>query len=352
MTRLKTALLAATLLLSSIPSRAGRTYTPIAPEFPMDAVWINAKPLTLKQLRLHRVVLVAFFSTANLNSVRALAALKTWNERYEFSGLLIVGVHTPEFGFQKDPVLLRAELKSLGVRFPVFLDNDRKYWNELGNEGWPSLFLIDHKTHLVFDHLGEGGYSDFEGEIRGALNAAGFVVPKVPALYPDPRNMDCGAMTADLSLGLRRGHTLPMANAPGPRAMLTSAREGETAYSGRWDIEPDDLRLAQKNPDQTASLRLIYRGSRAFAVISPPAAKGNPIFVRQDQMWLHPGNAGKDVQFDDDGRSYVIARQPGLFHLTQNPDDALHELTVIPETPGTAVYGFSFSDRCLDKDLP
>jgi hypothetical protein len=350
--RLKTALLAATLLLSSIPGRAGRTYNPIAPEFPLDTVWFNAKPLTLKQLRLRRVVVVAFFSAANLNSVRALAALKAWNERYEFNGLLIIGVHAPEFSFQKDPAWVRAALKRLGVRFPVFLDNNRKYWQDLGNEGWPSMFLIDYKTHLVFDHLGESGYSDFEGELRGALNTAGFAVPKISAPYPDPPNMDCGAMTTDLSLGLRRGHTLPMDQAPGPRVMLTSAREGETAYSGQWDIEPEDLRLAQKNQEQTALLRLIYRGSRAFAVLSPPAAKTGVFFVRQDQMWLHSGNAGKDIQFDDDGRSYVTIRESGLFNLTQNPDDALHALTISPDLPDAAVYGFSFSDRCLDKDLP
>ncbi|MCX5795055.1 MAG: hypothetical protein NTY77_06145 [Elusimicrobia bacterium] len=352
MRRLPAALLAAALLLPPLPVRAGRTYTPTAPEFPLDTVWLNAKPLTLKQVRLRRAVLVAFFSTANLNSFRALAALKAWNERYELNGLLIVGVHAPEFGFQRDPLVVRAALKRLGVRFPVFLDNNRKYWQELGNEGWPSLFLFDYKSHIIFDHLGEGGYSDFEGEIRDALNTAGFAVPDVPALYPDPRNLDCGDMTTDLSLGLRRGRALPMAKAPGARAMVTSARDGETAYAGRWEIEADDIRLAQKNPEQTALLRLVYRGSHAFAVLSPPAGKAGSFFVRQDQMWLHPGNAGKDIQFDDDGRSYVTSREPGLFNLTQNPDDALHVLTLMPDLPGSAVYDFSFSDRCLDKDLP
>ena len=351
-TRGRLAAILATLLLSGVPLRAGRTYTPLAPEFPQNTVWLTSKPLTLKQVRLRRVVLVAFLSTANLNSVRALAALKAWNERYELNGLLIVGVHTPEFGFQKDPLLVRAALKRLGVRFPVFMDNNRTYWQAMGNDGWPSFILIDYKTHLIFDHLGEGGYSDFEREIRNAINTAGFALPDIPELFPDPRDLDCGAMTTDISLGLRQGHTLPMAKALGPRAMLTSARDGETAYAGKWDIEPYDLRLAQKNPEQSALLRLIYRGSHAFAVLSPPVAKPGVFFVRQDNMWLHSGNAGKDVQFDDDGRSYVTSRAPRLFNLTQNPNDTLHELTVIPEQMGSAIYGFSFSDHCLSKDLP
>jgi hypothetical protein len=346
-----TAVLAA-LLLQAAPLQAGRTYTPIAPEFPTDSVWINARPLTLKQVRLRRVVLVAFFSTANLNSARALSALKFWHDRYELNGLLIVGAHTPEYGFQRDPLLVRAALEKLGIRFPVFLDNNRRYWKEIDNDGWPSFFLIDYKTHLIFDHLGEGGYTDFEGEIRDAINTAGFKLPEAAAPYPDPGKMGCGEMTLDLSLGLRRGRSLPMTKAPGPRVMLTSARDGETAYAGKWDIEPENLRLAQDNPEQTALVRLVYRGSHAFAVLAPPAAKPGLFYVKQDNMWLHEGNAGKDVEFDEDGRSFVTARQPGLFGLTKNPGDDLHELSVIPDARGSAIYGFSFSDQCLAKDLP
>jgi hypothetical protein len=143
-----------------------------------------------------------------------------------------------------------------------------------------------------------------------------------------------------------------MDKAPGERVILTSARDGETAYSGQWDIETEDLRMTQKNPDRSALLRLVYRGSHAFAVLSSPAAKASAFFVRQDQMWLHSGNAGKDIRFDDDGRSYVTVREAGLFDLTHNPDDVMHELTVSPEAQDSEVYGFSFSDRCLDKDLP
>ncbi|MBI5241217.1 MAG: hypothetical protein HY926_12160 [Elusimicrobia bacterium] len=350
--RARLAAVLAALLLQASPLRAGRTYTPIAPEFPTDTVWINAKPLTLKLVRQRRVVLVAFFSTTNLNSARALSALKFWHDRYELNGLMIVGVHTPEFGFQRDPLLVRAALKKLGVRFPVFLDNNRKYWKEIANDGWPSFFLIDYKTHLIFDHLGEGGYSDFEGEIRDAIKTAEFLLPEEAPPYPDPANLGCGAMTPDLSMGLRKGATLPMAKAPGPRVMLTSARDGETAYAGKWDIEPEDLRLAQNNPEQTALVRLIYRGSHAFAVLSPAGAKPALFFIKQDNMWLHEGNAGKDVEFDEDGRSFVTVRQAGLFGLTKNPNDSLHELTLMPDAKGSAIYGFSFSDQCLAKDLP
>ncbi len=352
MMRARLAAVLAALLLPGAPLQAARTYNPVAPEFPLDTVWLNARPITLKQVRQRRVVLVAFFSTTNLNSVRALSALKFWNERYELNGLMVVGVHAPEFGFQKDPILVRAALKKLGVRFPVFLDNNRKYWQILENDGWPSFFLIGYKTHLLFDHLGEGGYSDFEKEIRDAIRTAEFDLPPEAPPYPDPQNIGCGAMTPELSLGLRRGGSLPMAKAPGPRVMLTSARDGETAYAGKWDIEPEDLRLAQSNPEQAALIRLVYRGSHAFAVLGPPAAKAGVFFVKQDNMWLHEGNAGKDVEFDEDGRSFVTARQPGLFGLAKNPNDDMHQLTLIPDAKGSAVYGFSFSDQCLAKDLP
>jgi len=343
-------MLAAGLLLPG-PVQAARPITPPAPDFLADAAWLNAKPLTLTRLRRRRVVLAAFLSTVNINSIRALAALNTWHERYEMNGLLVVGVHTPEYDFQKDPLLVRAAVQRFAVRFPVMLDNDRKYWRAHNNEGWPAFYLIDHKGRVVFDHLGEGGYAEFEDEIRAALKQAGFAVPAVAENVKDPPAADCGGMTPEVNLGVRRGRTFNLGNTPPQRIFVGSARDGETAYSGQWDEEPDALRLAQKNAKLSAFLRLIYHGAQVFAVLAPP--QGRSIFyVRQDEMWLHSGNAGKDIQFDDDGRSFVAATETRLYNLAQNPNDAMHEFMLIPTDHGSAVYGFSFSDRCLPAELP
>ena len=340
------------LALGLTPAFAARPITPPAPEFPASGAWINAKPLTLKDLRNRRVVLVAFINTTNINSLRSLAILKEWHERYALEGLSIIGVHTPDFDFQKDPLFVKAALKRFGVPFPVVVDSSRSIWRNYSNEGWPAFYLVDHKGRLVFDHLGEGGYREFEGEIRLALEDAGYEPPEVAALAADPKSRDCGDMTAEVSVGLRRGKVRDLSKSPRERiSYILAVRDGEATTTGSWNAEPDALRLKGDNADHSSAMQLIYRGSQGFAVLAPQ--KGSAVFyVRQDDLWLHSGNAGSDIRFDDDGRSFIEADGARLYHLTQNPNDSMHELSLIPLKPGAAVYGFSFSDRCLTSALP
>lgn len=343
--RLGSLLLLAGLLAGPPPGHAARPLKPPAPDFPQDAIWFNAKPLDLPRLRRRRVVLAAFISTVNINSIRALKVLQAWHQRYELSGLMVVGIHTPEFPFQKDPLLVRAELKRLGIRFPVVLDNDRRLWRAYQNEGWPALYLIDHKGRIIFDRLGEGGYAEFEGEIRAALEDGGFDISGWGDKLKDPGTADCGGMTPEISLGAKRGALLALDRQPPAKSILVAARDGELAYRGSWDLDPDAVRLNRDSRNLSAFLRLIYRGAQAFAVLSPRG--GTRFYVRQDGDWLTPAAAGQDIRFDEDERSYVPVTEPRLFHLTANPDDGLHELTLSPDKAGAAVFGFSFSDRCL-----
>ncbi|MFA6004415.1 MAG: redoxin domain-containing protein [Elusimicrobiota bacterium] len=343
--RLPLALGLAALLAWPPSGRAARPITPPAPDFPQDAIWFNAQPLSLQRLRRRRVVLTAFFSTANINSIRALQTLKAWHKNYELAGLMVVGVHTPEFPFQKDPIRVRAELKRLGVRFPVLLDNDRRLWQAYANDGWPAFYLIDPKGRIVFDRLGEGRYAEFEGEIRAALDAGGFDTSGWGDKVKDPEAAGCGAMSPDSSLGANRGALIDLNHQPPAKSILVSAREGELAYKRSWDLDPDAVRLSRDNRDLSAFWRLVYRGAGAFAVLSPLGTAR--FYVRQDGAWLHPDIAGRDIAFDQDGRSYVPAAEPRLFHLTRNANDDLHELSISPDRAGAAIFGFSFTDRCL-----
>src|SRR5205814_2344293 len=148
------------LLLLARPCRAAKLVEPPAPEFPASAVWLNARGLSMSRLKGKRVVLVAFVSTMNINSARAIAALKQLDESYDLDGLMIVGVHTPEFAFQKNPVVMKAAFKALGARFPVILDDERLLWKAYSNDGWPAFYIVDRSGRVVFDRLGEGGYEE------------------------------------------------------------------------------------------------------------------------------------------------------------------------------------------------
>ena len=142
----------ALVFLSLAPhARAIRPITPPAPELPPNQAWLNGAELNLTRLRGRRVVLLAFINTASMNSVRTLPILNTWWERYNLSGLMVIGVHTPDFDFDSDPLTVKAALKRFGIRFPVVLDNDGQVWKAFANEGWPGFYLVDHKGRIVFD---------------------------------------------------------------------------------------------------------------------------------------------------------------------------------------------------------
>lgn len=347
---------AALALLLALPAAAERPINPPATDFPPAAAWINATALSLNRMRDRKAVVVAFINPTSINSVRALPALRDWFDRYALSQLMVVGVLTPDLEFHRDPVWTKTILKRYGVDFPVILDSDRRVWKGYANDGWPALYLVDRKGRIVFDRLGEGGYQEFEKETRAALGE--LVKPEelpAPVDRPDPKTRDCGGATREIALGARRGSKPPISldgDLSLRRMLIVDARDGEVAQRGRWEVAPDGLKLAQKNKDQGAFVRVVFHAAQALAVLSPAEDGKTRVFVKQDDLWLHEGNAGKDIQFDDDGRSFVSLDIPRLYDLTRDPSSSPHELYLIPDRKGAGVYGFSFSDRCLVTTLP
>lgn len=339
-------LLAAACLLAAPSAFAANPIRTPAPEFPAGRLWLNAKPLTLSRLAGRRAVVVAFLNTASANSLRALEPLKSWHRRFQLEGAMVIGVHTPDFGFQRDPAVVRAALKRYGVEFPVVLDNDRALWRAYKAEGWPHFFLLDHKGRVVFETLGEGRYEEFETELRHAIeDVPGYDAPTSTETVKDPPSEGCGAVTPEISLRPGRPPIIDMDKEEGRANLIVSSRDGEVSIGGRWLVEPEGLRLNQGNADRSAAVRLIYRGAQAFALLSPGRSKTR-VFVRQNGLWLHEGIAGRDIRIDEDGRSFAVLDQTRLYHLVSNPDDSVQELYLHPSSIEAVVYGFSFCDRC------
>ena len=338
--------------LLAAPAGAVRPVTPPAPEFAPGAVWINSKPLSLARLRDRKVVLIAFLNPSGIHSLRLLPVLKSWFDRYALSQLMVVGVIAPDIEAQKDPAWIRAEIKRLGVEFPVVVDADRALWKAYANEGWPAMYLINRRGLLVFDHLGASDYEEFERETRDALGELVSALP--PAVdAPETRTKGCGRVTDDIAMG-DRAKAPPRASDQGlrERQLLIESREGELASRGKWAMEPDGMRLTQANAAQGAFVSVIYQAAQAMAVLAPPPGKTQRFFVKRDDQWLYEGIAGKDLHFDDDGRSYVTVKDARLYDLARDADGKTHELTVIPEGTGGGIFGFSFADRCTAIDLP
>lgn len=139
-----------------------------APEFAGIERWLNSEPLSMEGLR-GKVVLVDFWTYSCINCINTLPYIKQWHEKYKDLGLVVVGVHTPEFPFEKSTANVQAAIKRFDIRYPVAQDNRYATWSAYHNRYWPALYLVDAEGEIVYQHFGEGQYAETEAAIRNAL---------------------------------------------------------------------------------------------------------------------------------------------------------------------------------------
>jgi thiol-disulfide isomerase/thioredoxin len=163
-----TALFAATV--ATVHAAPGPTAMQ-APEFTGIEKWLNSAPLTMQQLR-GKVVLVDFWTYTCINCIRTLPHVKEWHEKYRDQGLVVVGVHTPEYPLERSTDNVKTAIKRFGLTYPVAQDNQYATWNAYGNRFWPAFYLINKKGQVVYQHFGEGAYQETEAKIRALLAEA------------------------------------------------------------------------------------------------------------------------------------------------------------------------------------
>jgi cytochrome c biogenesis protein CcdA/thiol-disulfide isomerase/thioredoxin len=247
-----------------LDSEADPATAPDAPDFQGIAEWVNTpggRALSLPRLR-GKVVLVDFWTYSCINCLRTLPHLRAWDDTYRAAGLQIVGVHTPEFAFERVPSNVRSAVDRLMVRYPVALDNRFATWNAYFNEYWPAKYLIDRQGRIRYTHFGEGAYDETEERIRALL---GERVPKRAPALPDrtPRVVT----TPETYLGYLRLERF--ANGRGLRDRPYDYRFGgrlrpdEFAYLGRWRVERERT-VAVRD----ARLRLRFRARDVFLVLA------------------------------------------------------------------------------------
>jgi thiol-disulfide isomerase/thioredoxin len=162
--------LAGALPAAAVESDAGLAHGELAPEFAGIEGWLNSPPLRMQELR-GKVVLVDFWTFGCANCVHTLPALKRWHARYAARGLVVVGVHTPEFAYEREPENVKAALARFGITYPVALDPRFGTWNAWRNRYWPAAWLVGRDGRLAFRHEGEGDYERIEAAIVAALAA-------------------------------------------------------------------------------------------------------------------------------------------------------------------------------------
>jgi cytochrome c biogenesis protein CcdA/thiol-disulfide isomerase/thioredoxin len=284
-----------------------------APEFRGIEGWLNSEPLTLAGLR-GRVVLIDFWTYSCINCLRTLPYIRDWHERYERAGLTIVGVHSPEFAFERVERNVRENAADLGVRWPIALDNSFATWGAWHNQYWPAKYLIDREGHVRYFHFGEGDYAETEEAIRSLLGR------RAPAASGRADTSPAGQVTPESYLGherlARNGGAAVVEDRPHTYAVPRSLGESELAFGGTWTVE-DERAVAGRR----ARLRLRYQARDVFLVLS--------------------GEGTVDVLVD--GRPDRVVRVDGdrLYTLVERPANAEH-LLELRLTPGLAAYAFTF----------
>ncbi|MEO9079863.1 MAG: cytochrome c biogenesis protein DipZ [Rhodanobacter sp.] len=319
---------------------------PVEGEFPSLAGatgWINSKPLTVESLR-GKVVLVDFWTYSCINCIRTLPYVRGWYDKYKDHGLVIIGVHAPEFAFEKNPDNVAKAVKDLRVDYPVALDNNYAIWRGFNNEYWPAHYFIDAQGRIRSHHFGEGNYHESEDVIRQLLTDAG--QKNLPGGYVNDDHHGVEAAASDdrtRSPETYVGYARAMNFAGGkvahdddwdyhaPKVLATN----QWSLDGRWTVHDEKAQLDK------AGGSIIYRfRGRDLHLVLGPASDGKPVRFRVTIDGKPPGvDHGMDTDADGNGtvssqRLYQLVRQ------ANGTGERLFEITFLD--PGVQAYAFTF----------
>jgi cytochrome c biogenesis protein CcdA/thiol-disulfide isomerase/thioredoxin len=284
-----------------------------APGLHADGDWINTKPLTLKQLR-GKVVLIDFWTYSCINCLRTLPHLEAWDAAYRSKGLVIIGVHTPEFAFEHVASNVRSAVRRLGIRYPVMQDNRYQTWDNYANQYWPAEYLIDRSGHVRHTHFGESEYPQTEALIRRLLAVKGNQAKQLPDTTPTE------AMTPESYLGYTRigsytgSHIVP--DKPARYTFAANLFANAYSYDGMWNVGGEEITAIRD-----ARLRLDFQAKDVYVVLGG----------RGTVEVLVDGRQTKTLHVDSE-RLYTVRAS----------DRSAHALLELRFSPGVQAYSFTF----------
>ena len=288
-------------------------------------VWLNSEPLTADGLR-GRVVLVDFWTYSCINWLRTLPYVRAWHERYSDRGLVVVGVHAPEFGFEHDLDNVHHAASELEVGYPVVIDNDFSIWRAFENHYWPAVYLLDHDGRLQFHHFGEEAYEETEQAIQRLLGVDGETV-RVDAVGV-AEAADWGALRSpETYVGHARGERRTDERADGLAL-------NEWALTGDWSVGEEAAVL------EAAAGSIAYRfQARDLNLVLTPPASGAPVRFAVRLDGEPPGDAhGVDVDESGEG----IVSEPRMYQLIRQREAAQRTFEITFLDPGVRAYVFTF----------
>ena len=275
-----------------------------APELTGIKTWINSKPLKLSDLK-GKLVIVDFWTYSCINCQRTLPYLKKWHQKYSKKGLVIIGVHSPEFSFEKDPKNVKKAVKELGIKYPVAVDSSMKTWSAFENTSWPAKYFIKD-GYIIYYRFGEGNYEEIEERIQKELGLSGKVEKEKYAGYmfdQSPETYAGFSKNQGLGSGL-------VCNKKGCNQYVDSGEHlPNTIYpDGRWDQEKEYLEL-KKEPGKLSYL--FY--AREVNIIAAPVGKA----------------AKADILIDNKKQGSITISSPSMYTVYKKKKYETHDLSIV-----------------------
>jgi thiol-disulfide isomerase/thioredoxin len=332
--------------ISNIKLSIDKSQFRVAPEFKGITSYINTNGTKLSDLK-GKVVLVDFWTYSCINCIRTLPYLVDWNQKYSDKGLVIVGIHSPEFEFEKNIDNVKQAVARFGIKYPVLLDNDHGTWNAYQNNYWPRKYLVDSEGYIRYDHIGEGGYAETENAIRNLLversnqqgletsnlNQTKLIVPNTPSVDLNQiktPELYFGYQYARSQLGNYEGfnpektvnYTIPSSNLDTNVIYL----------QGLWKNNPDNMELV--GPD--GKITLVYSAKSVNIVAG---GKGQ-VTVREDGNGVQTNNSSKGNDTDAGGKLSIDGQR--LYNIADNTNYGSHHIEIDAKGPGFKIYTFTF----------
>jgi thiol-disulfide isomerase/thioredoxin len=316
----------------------------LAPELTKITGFINSKPITLADLR-GKVVLVDFWTYSCINCIRTIPYLNAWYEKYADKGLEIVGVHTPEFEFEKDYNNVQAAVEKFHIRYPVAQDNEKQTWNAYDNRYWPRKYLIDADGYIRYDHIGEGGYAETEKVIQSLLAERAEYIGANNTIDQSISNPESSQSvsfdrinTPELYFGYQYSRA-PLGNSEGyqPDQIVnytvldnTKIVPNRIYLAGEWKNNADHMELQS----QVGRIVLSY-SAKAVNIVA--GGKGE-LRILEDNSSLDNSSRGTDIS--EDGTVKIDGQR--LYNVVEHEGYGNHQIAIEVAGRGFQIYTFTF----------
>ena len=342
----------------------GGTVGDFAPEFGGIDAWINGGPLNMDELR-GQVVLIDFWTYTCINCIRTFPFLKQLHSRYADDGLVIVGIHTPEFEFEKVYENVIEATQTNKLSWTIAQDNKFVTWRSYNNRFWPAKYLIDKDGIVRYTHFGEGGYAETESKIRELLAESNpdfkensLPLPDEQTIDPDFLNSRDGEITRELYGGYSRGEIdrvyghggyvqqmeyFDYKNRVGEFVIKEELEPHKLNFQGQWFVGPESLTHGRTTESFEDYLTLVYSATSVNAVLTSVSGKPYKVQVTVEDEYLTEDNKGSDIFIGDDGESYLLVTTPTIYNVISNESYVQQKtLKMSSNSPDFGLFSFTF----------